>query len=111
MRRARKHDNVLTGGREKWRVARGEVRKAARFPQSAQTHARLAALLKRSDFRVRVNVDTCGNNAIFCASKRNNIAFCHSRLTGTDCRRGRGLSCASQLGLPRARLTSEEKRK
>ena len=53
MRRARKHDNFSTGGREKCRVARGKVRKAARLAQSAQTHALLAALFRRSDFRVR----------------------------------------------------------
>jgi len=92
-------------------VARGKVGKAARLPQSAQSRLRLAALFEEIRISCEGAFDACGNNAIFCAFGRNNIAFCRRKLTGSEFRRGRGLSCASRAGLPRARLAGEEKKK
>ena len=90
-------------------MARGKVRKAARLAQSAQTHARLAALFEEIRLSCEGAFDACGNNAIFCASKRNNIAFC--RRNAQRIRSAPGQKTRGQLAddLPRSRLTSEKK--
>jgi hypothetical protein len=111
MRRARKHDNVLRGGA--WKVSSGsrQGKEGCQAAPEGQTSVRLAAFFEEIRVSCEGAFDTCGNNAIFCAFGRNNIAFCRRKLTGSDYRRGRRLACASRVGLPRARLAGEEKKK
>ena len=75
MRRARKHGNVLTGEREKYRVPRGEVRKAARLAQSAQTRFRLAALFEEIRLPCEGAFDASGNNAYFAPQSATILRF------------------------------------
>jgi len=55
--------------------------------------------------------DACGNNAYFAPSGATIVRFATELRVPRSFRRGRGLSCASQAGLPRARLAGEEKKK
>jgi len=96
MRRARKHDNVLTGERGKCRVARSKVRKAARLAQSAQTHARLAALFEEIRLSCEGYADACGNNAYFAPSGATILRF------ATDGSRDQTIAGAEEFRAPRS---------